>query len=546
MRIVARALLLASTVFAIAGCDKGPRPLAVGQDACDFCRMAISDDRFGGEIMLTTGRPRTFDAVECLVSYLDAGSDSALVRDVYVSDYENRTLIPAGSAIFLESDKLPSPMGNLTAFSPSADTTALLTQHGGRILTWPEVRDREKADTSGHRHPGQPAPDSVQESGSLSSWIAAARAHDTVRVRAGVYTGPTIVIDKPLTLLADSGAVLDGGGAHTVVHVRADDVTVRGFTVRNTGSGQLEERAGIKVSDASRCEIADNRIENTSFGIYLEKTADCAVHRNVLRGPRGSQSQSGNGIHAWSSERVNITGNDVEGHRDGIYFEFVQNGSIHDNKASHSSRYGMHFMFSNDCRYERNNFSDNGNGIAVMYSSRVTMRHNTFARSHGAAAYGLLLKDINDSDVDHNHFLSNSTALHLEGSNRNRVNGNTFEGNGLALRLLANAENNSVTGNTFTGNAFDVGTNSRQSTSTLRGNYWDRYRGYDLDRDGVGDVPFLPVRLFALIVEQSPPALILLRSIFVDMLDLAERVIPALTPQALRDEAPRMQPPVVS
>ncbi len=539
-------VILASALLAGTACDKGPRPLAVGEDACDFCRMAISDDRFGGEIVLTTGRPRTFDAVECLVSYLASGSDSALVRDVYVSDYENRTLIPAQTAVFLRSAKLTSPMGSVSAFSPGTDTTALLARYGGQILTWTAVRASKNDHTASHQHPDVPPRDSVQAFGLLSAAIAAAGAHDTVRVPAGVHTGPTLVIDKPLTLLGDSGAVLDGGGGHTVVEVRADDVTVRGLTIRNTGSSQMDERAGIKVSSARRCTIADNRIEQTSFGIYLEQTTDCGVHRNVVRGPRSVQSQSGNGIHAWSSERVNITSNDVEGHRDGIYFEFVQHGIILDNRSAFSSRYGMHFMFSSDCRYERNTYTDNGNGIAVMYSSRVTMRHNTFARSHGAASYGLLLKDINDSDVEHNRFLSNSTALHLEGSNRNRITGNTFENNGLALRLLANADNNSVTGNTFTGNAFDVGTNSRSSTSALRGNYWDRYRGYDLDRDGVGDVPFAPVRLFALIVEQSPAALILLRSLFVDMLDLAERVIPALTPQALRDEAPRMQQPVVS
>lgn len=538
--------MLASALFAGTACDKGPRPLALGEDACDFCRMAISDDRFGGEIVLTTGRPRTFDAVECLVSYLASGSDSALVRDVFVSDYENRTLIPAQTAVFLQSPQLTSPMGNVSAFSPGTDTTALLARYGGRILTWTALRGSKSDHGASHQHQDAPARDSVQAFGMLSAAIAAASAHDTVRVPAGVHTGPTLVIDKPLTLLGDSGAVLDGGGAHTVVEVRADDVTVRGLTIRNTGSSQMDERAGIKVTGAKGCTIADNRIEETSFGIYLEQTADCGVHRNVVRGPRTVQSQSGNGIHAWSSERVNITGNDVEGHRDGIYFEFVQHGIILDNRSAFSSRYGMHFMFSNDCRYERNTYSDNGNGIAVMYSNRVTMRHNTFARSHGAASYGLLLKDINDSHVEHNRFLSNSTALHLEGSNRNNVTGNTFENNGLALRLLANADNNSVTGNTFTGNAFDVGTNSRSSTSTLRGNYWDRYRGYDLDRDGVGDVPFAPVRLFALIVEQSPAALILLRSLFVDMLDLAERVIPALTPQALRDEAPRMQQPVIS
>ena len=90
---------------------------------------------------------------------------------------------------------------------------------------------------------------------------------------------------------------------------------------------------------------------------------------------------------------------------------------------------------------------------------------------------------------------------------------------------------------------FDVGTNSRTNYSTFEGNWWDRYRGYDLDRNGRGDVAHAPVRLFALLVEQSPPALILTRSVLVDLLDIAERVLPALSPETLRDAAPLMHPP---
>src|SRR6185436_12079156 len=93
------------------------------------------------------------------------------------------------------------------------------------------------------------------------------------------------------------------------------------------------------------------------------------------------------------------------------------------------------------------------------------------------------------------------------------------------------------------GNTFSVGTNSRQSYSTFEQNYWDRYRGYDLDRDGLGDVPFAPVRLFALIVEQSPASLVLLRSPLVDVLDLVERVLPVLTPAELIDRHPLMRTP---
>ena len=75
----------------------------------------------------------------------------------------------------------------------------------------------------------------------------------------------------------------------------------------------------------------------------------------------------------------------------------------------------------------------------------------------------------------------------------------------------------------------------------VRGNYFDEYRGYDLDRDGTGDVPHRPVRLFSLLVARNEPTLILLHSLFVAVLDAAERAIPTLTPSVLADERPSMR-----
>ena len=121
------------------------------------------------------------------------------------------------------------------------------------------------------------------------------------------------------------------------------------------------------------------------------------------------------------------------------------------------------------------------------------------------------------------------------------VDGNTFAGNGWAVRLRASAQDARFTGNDFLDNSFDVSTNSRQSQATFAGNHWDAYRGHDLDRDGVGDVPFRPVRLFSLLVERYPPTLALLRSLIVDLLDAAERVLPVLTPEAVLDSSPAMR-----
>jgi nitrous oxidase accessory protein len=395
----------------------------------------------------------------------------------------------------------------------------------------------------GHGSPGtitSTAPAADRTLGAVSKRLAAAPANARIVVPAGVYREPTIVITKPVTLIAEPGAILDGDGARTVLLVQADDVTVSGFTIRNTGASQVEERAGIRINGARRCRIERNQLDGTAFGIYLEKTDGCVVRENHLHGSGASQSQNGNGIHAWSSEHVTITDNMITGHRDGVYFEFVSHGHVHGNRATRNSRYGLHFMFSNDCEYEKNIYRENGNGVAVMYSSRVGMWNNTFDRNLGGAAYGLLLKDINESTIVGNEFSANTVGLHLEGSSRNTIIRNTFSRNGVALRVLANAQDNVLEHNDFLANAFDVATNSRSSYSTLRGNFWDRYRGYDLDRDGTGDVPHAPVTLFGLVVEQTPAALVLSRSPFVGLLDVAERAFPSLTP-SLRDVAPRLQ-----
>jgi len=381
----------------------------------------------------------------------------------------------------------------------------------------------------------------VAPGASVAEAVSRARDGDTVVVRAGTYREPLIEVTRRITLLGETGAILDGEGQHGLIVVAANDVTVRGLTLRNTGASQLEDRAALLVRDARGCTIDDNRIEESFFGILLQDARDCDVTQNVVRGPATRQSVGGNGIHAWQSDSIRIRGNSVAGHRDGIYFEFVTHGDVAGNTSEDNARYGLHFMFSDDCRYEENTFRANVSGIAVMYTRRVHMARNRFEHNWGGSAYGLLLKDITDSEIVDNTFLANTVGLYLEGANRIRVEGNTFTANGWALKIMSNSQDNVITHNAFAGNSFDVGTNSRQNFSTFTENHWDRYQGYDLDRDGFGDVPFAPVRLFALVVEQTPAALILLRSPVVDLLDFAERVMPMLTPETLVDERPLMK-----
>ena len=377
----------------------------------------------------------------------------------------------------------------------------------------------------------------------VSDAVVRVARNGVVVIEAGVYREPTIIVRQPLTLEGQPGATLDGGGVREIMAVGADSVSIRGLTFRNTGTSQATDRAALRIVEAAGCLIERNRFENTLFGIYLQRAESCLIRRNYLRGMEGSQTVTGNGLHSWSSHNVVFEDNEIVGHRDGIYFEFTTSSVARRNVSRESRRYGLHFMFSDSCRYEANTFYNNESGVAVMYAKYITIINNTFERNRGSAAYGLLLKEISDSKVHGNKFIENSIGLHMEGANRNEVFDNDFLRNGWAVRVLADAQDNMLRGNVFSGNVFDVGTNSRLNYSTFDGNWWDRYRGYDLDRNGRGDVPHPPVRLFALLVEQSPPALVLVRSLLVDMIDVAERVVPALTPETLRDNAPLMHAP---
>lgn len=376
----------------------------------------------------------------------------------------------------------------------------------------------------------------------VASAVAAARAGDRVVVHAGLYREPLVTIDKPLVLEGEGLPVLDGEFRHGLILVTADDVTVRGFVLRDVGTSFVEDRAAVRVNGARGCTIDQNRIENGFFGIYLANTTDCRVTDNVLRATGRRETESGNGIHLWTSRRITIEHNVISGHRDGIYFEFVHDSDIEHNLSMGNLRYGLHFMYSDDCRYVENTFRHNGSGVAVMFTKRVQMTGNRFENNWGPASYGLLLKEISDSRLEGNHFTHNTTGLLADGANRLVARGNEFADNGWAIKLEASTIDGRFERNDFRGNSFDVATNSREPSTTFSGNYWDSYRGYDLDRDGAGDVPHRPVRLFSVLVEHFPPAIILMHSAFVELLDGAERVFPSLTPDALVDRAPAMRP----
>jgi nitrous oxidase accessory protein len=352
--------------------------------------------------------------------------------------------------------------------------------------------------------------------------IAEAAPGATILVKPGTHAGP-FIIEKPLQLIGQPGAILQGDRLTHVIAVLAPDVEIAGLTIRGSGTDLGADHAAIHVIGA-RAFIHDNRITDSLHGIYVRKADNCRIEGNTIRGPGAEsdgiadplvagikpgdselcdvgpiQDRRGNGIHLWNSVGHLITGNHISGTRDGIYFSFTDSTRVRGNTVSRV-RYGLHYMYSDENTFEENTFTDNAAGAALMYSKGLVLRANRFAANRSHRAYGLLFQSVDDTSVEDNVIEGNTLGFYLENSNNVTVRANRIAFNYVGLRVSDSTAGSRFFENTFHGNLHPVETNGRNAANTWsvagRGNHWNYALALDLDRDGVADLPHREPDLF--------------------------------------------------
>ena len=364
---------------------------------------------------------------------------------------------------------------------------------------------------------------------------------DEIIIHSGVYKENNVsILGKSIKLTGKNYPVIDGEFKETVIKVQADSVEISGLEIINVGQSYTKDFAGILLHKCKYFTICNNKLDNVFFGILVEKSHYGQIFNNTVSSQAKEEAGSGNGVHVWHCSNLKIFQNQLFGLRDGLYFEFASESEIYNNQSHNNIRYGLHFMFSNHNEYHHNEFSENGAGVAVMFSKFINMHHNHFINSWGSASYGLLLKEIYDATIAFNLFEKNTIGINGDGCNRITYSNNVFSRNGWAVKILGACYDNSFTKNDFVHNAFDLSYDGKVNDNSFEGNYWSEYTGYDLNKDGVGDVPYRPVKLFSYVVNKSPEAIVLLRSLFVDIINFSEKVSPVFTPDDLMDGKPVM------
>jgi len=396
--------------------------------------------------------------------------------------------------------------------------------------------------------PGRPAGGTEVPAGAgLDEAIRRSAPGAVLLLAPGVHDGP-IVLDRPLALWGPREAVVRSNGAGHTITVTAPEVSLLGFTIEGSGRRFDQTDAAVCLR-ADRSRVEGLMIREALFGITAERVHAVRIAGNEIVGTgEPDLGLRGDGIRLWEVRQSEVTGNILSHGRDLVVW-YSPGNRVVDNFVEWG-RYGTHYMYSHHNHSQGNTYIGNLVGIFVMYSDSVEITGNRMAFSDPTGGLGLGVKESGGLVVRDNIMLRNESGIYLDTSPLQRHHENIVEQNQLIYCTTGVTFHRSETRNTFLANDFRgcgtpvrVGGGGDAAAVTWRRNYFDDYQGYDLDRDGLGDVPYELHRLSDQLTTRHEALQFFTGTPALGLVDIVGRVLPLLAPRILvHDPTPRVAP----
>lgn len=403
----------------------------------------------------------------------------------------------------------------------------------------------------------------------------------TLNVPEARYVG-SITIDEAITLQGIGDPVIDGNLEGSVVTITADDVALRGLTLRRSAAGPFDSPSGVMVEDADRAVIADVTIDQSYIGITVRLSDSVVIDGASIRGhgvitgeghvvrtgepadaghggddhgvevPSASQIR-GDGIWLWNTSGAVVRGTTIEQTRDGIYLSYGT-GALLEGNTVRDSRYAVHDMYATDLTLRANELEGNLSGLVLMYGGPVTVVDNTITESGSpSTGFGLLVKDVGSVTAEDNVIADNRVGVQIDDAGRTggdptALGRNTIAMNHVGLLLMPSADA-VIAGNGFVENSTQVTMGGQGTTQAVwnldgLGNYWSDYGGFDAAGDGVGDLAYVESGRMSELLGSQPLLLALSSGPAFRLLSSVEgRWSSYAADPLVRDDAPLMSAP---
>ncbi len=374
--------------------------------------------------------------------------------------------------------------------------------------------------------------------------VDAAEPNSTLEPPPGIYAGP-VSLEFPITIDGHGEVTIDAGGKGSVIYVDTDGVVLKNLHLTNSGNSHNDIDAGIQVRGNFNV-FKDNVIDNCLFGIDLQQSEHNVVRRNQISSKSVELGVRGDSVRLWYSFNNKITDNVIRDSRDMVVWYSADNTIARND--SRNGRYSLHFMYSRFNEVDSNHYENNSVGIFLMYSDSVVVHDNYISYANGPTGMGIGFKESSDVEIYNNQILYCATGLYIDVSpyqpdTTNRIHDNVIAFTSVGIDFLNDWHGNIFERNAFKGNQTQVSVAGGKTANRniWKGNYWDDYQGFDLDKDGVGDTPYQLFGYADRIWMDMPGARFFLGTPVMAVLDFLERLAPFSTPDMLiRDEQPLM------
>lgn len=359
-------------------------------------------------------------------------------------------------------------------------------------------------------------------------------------LQKGTYEGP-IVIEKPLSLIGEKGAVIKGNGKGNVITVTANDVWISGLTIQ--GSGRKETNSGIYLEETKRNVIKNNHMKDVHYGIYINNGKENHIVNNKISSYDGHFSKRGNGIHIFKGKDQMIEKNTIHHVQDGVYFDFAHSVTVQGNVV-YDSRYGMHYMFSEQIHTENNTVKGNITGFMIMDSANLHFFKNKVYHQFHFRGVGVFIYETSNVLLEENEIVQNSIALSLERADYAKIRKNVIAANQVGLQFRKGNGDNVFSENNFIGNIVSaaIGNEKIRLDDGKKGNYWDDYKSYDITGDGIGEIPYKAGSVYDHLLKRQPLWQFFFESPAIILWSKAEYMFPSFGSVEVYDDKPLVHP----
>lgn len=332
---------------------------------------------------------------------------------------------------------------------------------------------------------------------SLKQIIKQAKAGSKIELPSGHFKGP-IVIDKPLILTGiGKKSIIENNASGTVITITSPNVTISNLSIKNSGHQRYSLDSGIKIEKSSHVLIKNCYFKNTLFGITMQDTTSSKIINNNIKSFNEKVVDNrGDGIRLWNSNDNLILGNKLMQSRD-ISLNRSNNNTIKNNQIE-KSRYGVLLNMCRNISVVSNKITSNYVGVMIKSGKNLFIKHNTIIKTHLSTGTGIMIKGGQNIHITHNTLMGHAQAIYINSSTaeigmQRYIEYNKILNNNVAFHFYTTIKNNTIKYNNVIGNLEDVVKDipkSKYYKNDIAYNYWDRYIGFDKNKDGISDIPY--------------------------------------------------------